>query len=229
MANNLIEGIFLRKEWKIMKKIILIVLIIILSKLSFVYADIYFLPAPLLNNLKVTQLEYLAGKIIYRDVPARNKTEFSKEYMNEYYELFSYNENLMELKDSNKKSIILARSLWDDGNWKDRECFYLTNFAPLKYNETKISMHSDNNTNHNCNCYYFCNQKYNLKCEDHVVWDKKCGHVLIFKTNSTSNHDIATIVYCRGKLSPFYCTARDEIEYIGVNNLIKSDKCFKYP
>lgn len=127
-----------------MKKFILIGLVIVLSKLSFVYADdqklngseqlkkIYdsrgtftswFSPSPvtITNKYKLTinKLKDLAGKTIYRDVPARNVEEFSKEYMNEPYELFSYNESIMELKDANKKSIILDRDLWDDGNWKE--------------------------------------------------------------------------------------------------------------
>ena len=65
--------------------------------------------------------------------------------------------------------------------------------------------------------------KYNLRKGDHVVWDKKCGTVLVFDINN------ATVAYCRDRLSRFYCTVRDEVEYIGANNLTKSDKCFKYP
>ena len=52
-------------------------------------------------------------------MPAQNETEYSKEYMNEPYELFSYNENIINLKDANGKFIILGRDLWDDGNWKE--------------------------------------------------------------------------------------------------------------
>lgn len=118
-----------------MKKFALIGLVIVLSKLSFIYADnskaawmeslkgigtTTALPTTVINSVDITkQLKYLAGRTIYREVPAQNETEFSKEYMNEPYELFSYNKTLMELKDSNKKSIILGRNLWDDGNWKE--------------------------------------------------------------------------------------------------------------
>ena len=187
-----------------MKKFVLIGLIIVLSKLSFVYAD-------------SAQLKKLAGKMIYRNVPAQNETEFSKEYMNEYYELFSYNKSLMELKDSSKKSITLARSLWDDGNWKTQETFYFTNSALSK----------NNDINHNCSHVY--NQKHNLNRGDHVAWDGKCGHILIFDISLIDRKEIATVAYCRGKSSLFYCTARDEVEYIGTNNLTKNNKCFKYP
>lgn len=108
----------------------MIVLVIILSKLSFIHAgdnfirtSPLFLSSPVITykfGLNYTrQLKYLAGKKIYRDVPVKNETEFSKEYMNEPYELFSYNIAIMELKNSNRKSIILERNLWDDGNWKE--------------------------------------------------------------------------------------------------------------
>lgn len=115
-----------------MKRFVLIGLMIVLSKLSFVCADIpnkgsdsagtsTFRPST--SSIKFLnierQLKYLAGKMIYRDVFAQNEIEFSAEYINEPYKLFSYNENLMELKDSGGKSIILKRSLWDDGNWKE--------------------------------------------------------------------------------------------------------------
>ena len=69
-----------------------------------------------------TDLSKLAGKQIYRDVPVRGKSFFSKEYMNIKYELYSYNDSYIEIKQLEGieygKSIILNRSLWDDGKWK---------------------------------------------------------------------------------------------------------------
>lgn len=193
-----------------MKGFVLIGLIVIFTKLSFVHAD-------------SEQLKHLAGKMIYRDVPAQNETQFSKEYTEECYELFSYNENIMELKNSNKKSIILERSLWDDGNWKEwagrKQDKGMSRFLKLTQ--------SDKNINHSC--AYIYNQRYNLKRGDHVIWDKKCGHILIFDTGVSSEVEIATVAYCGGKSSPHYCRATDEVEYIGANNLTKSGKCFKYP
>ena len=181
-----------------MKKLILIGLVIVLSKLSFVYAG-------------SAQLKKLAGKMIYREVSAQNETEFSKEYINEPYELYSYDENIISLKNSDKKIIILGRSLWDDGNWKE------WNKQPVDKVVTPDS------------CSHVYNQKYNLSRRDHVIWDKKCGHILIFDIGAISEASIATVAYCNEKSSSFYCTARNEVEYIGTNNLTKSNKCFKYP
>ena len=70
-----------------------------------------------------TDLSKLAGKQIYRDVPVNSKSFFSKEYMNIKYELHSYSDTLLELKQLEGieygKKIVLFRSLWDDGNWKE--------------------------------------------------------------------------------------------------------------
>lgn len=202
-----------------MKKFMLIVLVIILSKLSFVYADkprkggnasgaSTFRPAPT-ESISLNCLKGLAGKTIYRDVPAQNETEFSKEYMNEPYELFSYNESIMELKNSDKKSIILEKDLWDDGNWKEWK-------KDIRCDSVSYFFHKIND-----NCSYVYNSKYNLRKGDHVVWDKKCGRILVFDLNN------ATVTYCRDISSSYYCTARDETEFIGANNLIKTYKCFK--
>lgn len=217
-----------------MKKFILIVLVVVLSKLSFAYAynsngifieepgatsdgfvgtkTTFIDPIGMKHRLTITRntiptnrLKNLAGKTIYREVPVQNETEFSKEYMDEPYELFSYNENIMELKNSDKESITLRRSLWDDGNWKEY----------LKNNAIHITPCY---TNHSCS--YIYNSKYNLSEGDHVVWGEKCGHILVFDMND------ATVAYCREKSSPYYCSARDEV-YIGANNLFKTYKCFK--
>lgn len=96
----------------------------------------------------------------------------------------------------------------------------LDKLFPKKKEEEKLTQ-DNNDTNHICSDIY--NKKYNLRKGDHVVWGKKCGIVLVFDMNN------ATVAYCRGKSSPFYCTARDEVECIGASNLTKSDKCFKYP
>ena len=78
-----------------------------------------------------TDLSKLAGKQIYRDVSVNSKLFFSKEYMNIKYELYSYSDTLVELKQKEGieygKMIILSRPLWDDGNWKEwREAKRLT-------------------------------------------------------------------------------------------------------
>ena len=113
-----------------MKKFILIGLVIILSKLSFVYAGV-----PKATRKDQAQnttafgtisdwkdrvlIKNLIGKTIYRDVPVQNETEYDIAYQNIPYTIESYNENIISLIDKDKNPIVLNRSLWDDGNWKE--------------------------------------------------------------------------------------------------------------
>ena len=66
-----------------------------------------------------TDLSKLVDKQIYRDVPAKNKTNYDAAYQNIPYTINSYSENIVSLRDSNGKLIVLERDLWDDGNWKE--------------------------------------------------------------------------------------------------------------
>ena len=102
----------------------------------------------------------------------------------------------------------------------------LDKLFPKKKEKEKL-IQDNNDTNHNCS--YIYNQKYNLKEGDHVVWDGKCGHIIIFNIGKIDISEIAIVEYCAGKSSSHYCRATGEVEYIGANNLIKNNKCFKYP
>ena len=100
-----------------------------------------------------TDLSKLAGKQIYRDVPVNSKSFFSKEYMNIKYELYSYDDSYIELKQIEGieygKKILLSRSLWDDGNWKEEILSRVDKFIEThscahntKYSKTIISLKS---------------------------------------------------------------------------------------
>ena len=92
----------MRKETKLKKYILAVVLVLLFASVGICNTD----------------LSKLAGKQIYRDIPAKNKSEFSMEFVGKSYQLIYYNDTLIELKDLDGRTFIRGRDLWDDGNWK---------------------------------------------------------------------------------------------------------------
>ena len=76
-----------------------------------------------------TDLSKLAGKQIYRDVPAKNETAYDESYQGNVYRLICYSEYIMEIKSIGfqgkngeifgESVHVLRRDFWDDGNWKE--------------------------------------------------------------------------------------------------------------
>lgn len=179
-----------------------------------------------LSQTKCSYLNKLVGKFIYRTKSVElinHPLGYDDSFTNGKWLLIDVGDTTFTIcKDTaNGKRFKLNRNLWDDDNWEEvKRIWYF--IKPGSYNDKDGSCL--------CSCIY--NQKYNLKRGDHVVWNGKCGQILIFDikhTGLSSEFMVATVAYCRGRRSIHYCTATDEVEYIGANNLTKSNKCFKHP
>lgn len=116
-----------------------------------------------------TDLSKLAGKQIYRDVPAKNEKEFSMEFIGKPFQLIYYSSCLMELQGSEGRRFVIKRDLWDDGNWKLWELDLLNSYwRPYDYDRVSYKKLKEKNVD---SVKVSNDKKKSLFYEGQEVWD----------------------------------------------------------
>ena len=205
----------------------------LIKTITMISSIVFVLSALTLHTCFSVELESLAGKQIYRDVPVKTNTAYNESHMNTVYKLFAYDKHTITIeKDENQ--FMLGREFWDDGNWKEwkqikKDALYQTTQTMFGTRDNFIvrmdyPYEPPSSIEHNRYCklnqwdhVYINYNRSDIKTGHRL----ECGHILMFyNLNGESCFNRAVVRLCNENNQSKY--RRDTITYQNVDWLKKT-------